>query len=250
MGKIHDKIKQKQQKQGKKVSICIPSRGEMEIGTAFDLAVMCAYDSRHRDGQQAIYTVAGTLIFDQREKLAAEALKEGADYILWIDADMRFPKNTIDILMAHDKPIVGVNATTRTAPVRGTAKNLTIDFEKQENTWDTIISKDRTDLEKVTAVGCGVMLVKREVFENTPRPWFWFEQLPGGKLLGEDVYFCVKAQDAGFDTYLDHNLSNAIGHVGSYTYSWNDYNGPSELLRPENVGGELPGTERPDQSNS
>ena len=67
MGKIHDKIKQKQQKEpweDKKVAICIPSRGEMEIGTAFDLAVMCAYDSRHRTGHQAVYTVAGTLIFD------------------------------------------------------------------------------------------------------------------------------------------------------------------------------------------
>ena len=46
---------------GKKVAICIPSRGEMEIGTAFDLAVMCAYDARFRTGHQAIYTVSGTL---------------------------------------------------------------------------------------------------------------------------------------------------------------------------------------------
>lgn len=213
----------KQDNGGKKVAICIPSRGEMEIGTAFDLAVMCAYDSRHRTGQQAIYTVNGTLIFDQREKLAAEAIKEGADYVLWIDADMRFPKDTIERLISLDKPIVGVNATTRTVPVRGTSKNLEIDFEKEENTWHTIISKGKSGVEPVTAIGCGVMMVKREVFENTPRPWFWFEQLPGGKLLGEDVYFCVKAKDAGFDTFVDHDLSQMIGHVGSYTYSWNDY---------------------------
>ncbi len=246
MGKVHDKIKQKQQKapwEDKKVAICIPSRGEMEIGTAFDLAVMCAYDARNRSGHQAVYTVAGTLIFDQREKLAAEALKEGADYILWIDADMRFPKNTIEILLAHDKPIVGVNATTRTSPVRPTAKNLEIDFEKKENHWIPIVSKDKTHLECVTAIGCGVMMVKREVFENTPRPWFWFEKIPGDKLLGEDVYFCIKAKDAGFDTYLDHHLSNAIGHVGSYTYSWNDYNGPSDFQRPPDIGSELPRTE-------
>jgi GT2 family glycosyltransferase len=244
VGKIHEKIKAKQQKtEGKKVAICIPSRGEMEIGTAFDLAVMCAYDSRNREGHQAIYTVSGTLIFDQREKLAAEALKEGADYILWIDADMRFPKNTIEVLLKHDKPIVGVNATTRTAPVRPTAKNLEIDFEKSVNHWLPIVSKDKTHVEEVTAIGCGVMLVKREVFEKTPRPWFWFEQIPGGKLLGEDVYFCVKAKDAGFDTYLDHNLSNSIGHVGSYTYSWNDYNGPSDFQRPPDDGSQLPRTE-------
>jgi hypothetical protein len=62
-------------------------------------------------------------------------------------------------------------------------------------------------------------------------------------LLGEDVYFCIKAKDAGFDTYLDHHLSNAIGHVGSYTYSWNDYNGPSDFQRPPDIGSELPRTE-------
>ena len=129
------------------------------------------------------------------------------------------------------------------AEIKATAKNLEIDFEKKVNHWIPIMSKDKTHLEEVTAIGCGVMLVKREVFENTPRPWFWFEQIPGGKLLGEDVYFCVKAQDAGYKTYLDHNLSNAIGHVGSYTYSWNDYNGPSEFQRPSDERSELPRTE-------
>jgi len=75
-----------------RVGICIPSRGDMMIGTAFDLATLCGYDSRFREGDQAIYTVAGTLIFDQRNKLAQAALDGGCDYILWIDADMRFPK--------------------------------------------------------------------------------------------------------------------------------------------------------------
>lgn len=210
-------------KKGKRVAICIPSRGEMEIGTAFDLAVMCGYDSRFRNpGDQGIYTVAGTLIFNQREKLAQSALEEGADYILWIDADMRFPKDTITRLIAHDKPIVGVNATTRSIPVRPTAKNLEIDFEKEVNHWRSVDSKGKTGIERVTSIGCGVMMVKREVFEKTPQPWFWFEVLPGDKLLGEDVYFCVKAGDAGFDTWVDHGLSNEIGHVGSYTFSWND----------------------------
>lgn len=217
--------------------MCIPTRGEFEVGTAFDLAVMCAYDARFRTGHQSLYTVAGTLIFDQREKLADTALNEGADYILWIDADMRFPKNSLEVLLKRDKPIVGVNATTRAVPVRPTAKNLSIDHKKKENTWTPIVSKDKQGIEKVTAIGCGVMLVKREVFENTPRPWFWFEQLPGGKLLGEDVYFCVKANDAGYDTYLDHDLSNMIGHVGRYTFGWHDFieksDGPSNLQRPQ-----------------
>ena len=120
----------------KKVAVCIPTRGEMEVGTAFDLALMCGYDSRFRkDGHQALYTVAGTLIFDQREKLAETALNEGADYILWVDADMRFPKNTIQHLMSLDKDIVGANATTRVPPIHGTAKNAWINKTEKTITW-------------------------------------------------------------------------------------------------------------------
>jgi hypothetical protein len=195
----------------------------MMMGTAFDLATMCGYDSRFRDGTQAIYTVAGTLIFDQRNKLAEAALNEGADYILWIDADMRFPKQTIERLLAHDKDIVGVNATTRNYPVSPTAKHLECNFEANELLpWLPVNSKGKTGLEKVAAIGCGVMLCKAEVFKKTPQPWFWFHSLKSDKILGEDVHFCIAAHDAGFETWVDHGLSNAIGHIGQYTYSWQD----------------------------
>jgi hypothetical protein len=224
-----------------RVGICIPSRGDMMIGTAFDLATLCGYDSRFREGDQAIYTVAGTLIFDQRNKLAQAALDGGCDYILWIDADMRFPKNTLERLIAHDKDIVGVNATTRAVPVGPTAKNLKIDFEKKENHWYSINSKNKQGIERVTAIGCGVMLVKAEVYRKTPKPWFYFYELPGGKTLGEDVHFCVAANDAGFETWVDHTLSQEIGHIGQYTYSWADFKDESkQLQRPQNNGRKLP----------
>jgi glycosyltransferase involved in cell wall biosynthesis len=227
-----------------KVGICIPSRGEMEIGTSFDLAVMCAYDARNREGEIGIYTVNGTLIFDQRNKLVQAALDDGCDYILFIDADMRFPKDTIERLLSLDKPIVGVNATTRSIPVRATAKQLKIDYEEKTNAWLPVDSKDKTSVEPVTAIGCGVMLVKAEVFRKTPQPWFWFYQIPGDKILGEDVHFCVAAFDAGFETFVDHALSNMIGHVGSYTYSWADIkNGTNELQRPEDGSSQLARTD-------
>jgi len=226
-----------------KVGICIPSRGDMDVGTGFDLAIMSAYDARFREGGElAIYSVAGTLIFDQREKLVEHALDGNCDYILFIDSDMRFPKNTIDRLLKHDKPIVGVNATTRTVPVKPTAKQLEIDEEKKENYWYPVISKGKTGIEQVTAIGCGVMLVKAEVFNNTPKPWFWFYQIPGGKTLGEDVHFCVAAADAGYETWVDHDLSQEIGHVGQYTYGWKDVlieNGTDNIQRAKNKRSKL-----------
>ena len=108
-------------------AICIPARGQMEVQTAFDLAAMVGYMCKTTEHDLDIYTAAGTLIFDQRNKLVHTAIDAKCDYIVFIDADMRFPKDTITQLLKHNKEIIGVNATTRTEPVMPTAKNLTIE---------------------------------------------------------------------------------------------------------------------------
>jgi len=112
----------------------------MMTGTAFDMARLAAYDGANRcattGGSFLLYTAPGTLIFSQRESLAKEALADGAEYILWVDSDMRFPKNTLERLLAHGKKIVGVNAVTRRKPVLPTAINFYEDkeiFEKIES---------------------------------------------------------------------------------------------------------------------
>jgi len=87
--------------------------------------------------------------------------------------------------------------------------------------------------------------VKRQVFLETPKPWFYFYELPGGKTLGEDVHFCVAAHDAGFETWVDHELSQEIGHVGQYTYTWGDVIEPKQLQRPEKHGRKLSRKNRP-----
>ena len=224
----------KQKEPSIKIGICIPSRGDCVMQTAFDLATMCAYDAKNRIGNQALFTVNGTFIFDQREKLAEVALDQGCTHLLWIDSDMRFPKDTIERLLFRNKDIVGVNAVTRQFPVKPTAKYLLIDEKEKTATWKQVVSKGKVGLEKVSSVGFGVVMIRAEVFRKTPKPWFWFEQLPGEKVLGEDVYFCIKAADAGFDTYVDHDLSNKIGHVGLHTYSWDDY-GSGDVLGSEDI---------------
>jgi hypothetical protein len=64
------------------------------------------------------------------------------------------------------------------------------------------------------------MMIKASVFAKLEEPYFYFEQLPNNKILGEDIYFCIKAKDAGIDTWVDHDLSMEIKHIGQYTYSW------------------------------
>jgi glycosyltransferase involved in cell wall biosynthesis len=195
----------------------------MEVGTAFDLARMVNHVARNTKHQVNLYTSMGTLIFDQRNNMVESALEEGADYVLFIDADMRFPKDTLERLIAHGKGIIGVNATTRSSPVKATAKTLEIDEDGTCN-WKQISSKNKTGIQQADGIGCGVMLISKETLNAIPKPWFFFELLPENKLLGEDIYFCIKAKDVGIDTFIDHDLSQEIGHVGNYTYGWHDIN--------------------------
>jgi cellulose synthase/poly-beta-1,6-N-acetylglucosamine synthase-like glycosyltransferase len=204
-----------------RVAICIPARGQMEVTTAFDLTMMAAYMAGKKNIDLNVYTSQGTLIFDQRNSLVHTAVIEKCDYILFIDADMRFPKTTLERLLAHKKDIIGVNATTRMMPPSPTAKNIQINEDGSVD-WLAVYSNKEKGISKVDAIGCGVMLIKTSCLKNIPQPYFYFEQLLKGKLLGEDIYFCIKAKDAGIDTWVDHDLSMEIGHVGSYTYGWDD----------------------------
>jgi hypothetical protein len=190
-------------------------------GFAFDLAKLCAYEGVTRcakGGSLMIYQVPGTLIFNQRERLAEEAIKDGADAILWVDSDMRFPKDALEILLSRDLPIVGVNATTRRFPVKPTA----LDIDPETGDLVKVQSKGKTGLEQVMGVGFGMVLIKKEVFEAAQKPWFWFEQTDKGGTIGEDIYFCAKAFDAGYQTVIDHDLSMHIRHIGTYEYGWDD----------------------------
>jgi cellulose synthase/poly-beta-1,6-N-acetylglucosamine synthase-like glycosyltransferase len=204
-----------------RVAICIPARGQMEVTTAFDLTMMAAYMAGKKNINLNVYTSQGTLIFDQRNSLVRTAVEEKCDYILFIDADMRFPKTTLERLLAHKKDIIGVNATTRMMPPKPTARNIQINEDGSVD-WLEVFSNKEKGISKVDAIGCGVMLIKTSCLNNIPQPYFYFEQLLKGKLLGEDIYFCIKAKDAGIDTWVDHDLSMEIGHVGSYTYGWDD----------------------------
>jgi hypothetical protein len=204
-----------------KVAICVPCRDTVMTGFAFDLAKLCAYEGVTRcakGGSLMIYQVPGTLIFNQRERLAEEALKDGADAILWVDSDMRFPKDALEILLSRDLPIVGVNATTRRFPVKPTA----LDIDPETNDLVKVDSKGKTGLEQVMGVGFGMILIKKEVFEAAQKPWFWFEQTDKGGIIGEDIYFCAKAFEAGYKAVIDHDLSMHIRHIGTYEYGWDD----------------------------
>lgn len=217
-------------------------------GFCFDLARLVGYEAKRGVNEIQLLQMPGTLIFTQREKLAQEALEWGADQLLWIDSDQRFPANTLEVLQARQVSMIGVNATTRREPILPTALNLKIEREmlngKPEGepyqVWQKVESRNKRGIEQVTAVGFACTLVAREVFEKVPRPWFDIIWTDFGNVIGEDVTFCVRCMENDIPVWVDHELSMHIGHIGVKTFGWDDVkHGSDNVQRPTNNGRKL-----------
>jgi len=157
------------------------------------------------------------------------------DLAMWIDADnffnfwdflkllydydtLRARGNSVDILSARyltrtpsDVQIVGY--------VNKGSKEIPQYFP---------ISKETKGVAKVDAVGFGFLIMNSEVMLNMYKTYgkrqFAFREF-GDKenwnVLGEDVSWCEKARELGYNIFLDNNVE--IGHIGGIINS--DYKG-------------------------
>ena len=77
-----------------------------------------------------------------------------------------------------------------------------------------------TGLEKAHRMGFGIVWMSIEVLQKMEPPWFGIEWLPELKeFRGEDISFFQKAEESGFDFYIDHDLSKQVEHWGSFGFS-------------------------------
>jgi len=157
-----------------------------------------------------VNSTESSMLVANRHNSVKVTLKTGASHLLFIDSDMRFPPWALRRLLSHNLPIVAANCTRRAFPVTGTA----LDFDGKD-----VVSKGKTGLEKVRQVGGAFMLIRRDVLEKLKPPLFLMEWVPEmDGYCGEDIYFSQLVQAAGYDMWVDHDLSNYIGHIGNFTY--------------------------------
>lgn len=157
----------------------------------------------------------GSLIAYQRENLADQALESGATHLLWLDSDMKFPPNLVHRLFKHDLPLVACNYVKRKIPAMPNSKNLDGKL--------IATNRDSHGLEEASSAGFGAVLMKREVLEKTPKPWFdtvWLRHEDGHiEMVGEDVFFFSKVrQVGGFKLFIDHDASQRVSHIGTFEY--------------------------------
>lgn len=171
-------------------------------------------------------------VHDAREKIAQEAIRTGMSHVMFIDQDMEFPPESIDKLIEQDKDIIGGLYYRRQAPHLPTINDL-VDGK--------IVVPRKFPLDKtfkMWSVATGFMLVKTEVFKKIEPPWFSFGTYKGQK-MGEDVYFCWKANKKGFEVWCDPTIK--LGHVGEYSFGYEDYKAYDDVRPKEDTPDEFDG---------
>lgn len=198
-----------------RVAIATPCEDEVKTEYAFSLAAMVnLVHGQQIPGLEAlgILNRRTSVLPDSRNALAAMAVEGGYTHMLWIDSDMKFPPDMLQRLLARRVPFVGINASMRRPPYRTTA--MLKDREL------LVTNKDSTGLEKVERVGMGVVLHEVEVLMRIKKPpWFSFGYVKHKRVhRGEDYYFCEKVRKAGYQIYVDQDVSKDVGHIGEFVF--------------------------------
>jgi hypothetical protein len=136
----------------------------------------------------------------------ARNLLAAVTHIFFMDDDMTFPQDALMRLLAHDVPIVSGHYVKRFPPFWPVAMRYV------GPTGYTSLIDFCPGLQEVDVVGGGCLLIKREVFETIPYPWFeYVSEEHKGVQTTEDVPFCEKAKKAGFPILLDFDVQ--CGHL-------------------------------------
>ena len=153
-----------------------------------------------------------SLIYKSRNDLGQLAIREKADYVLWVDSDMIFPSDLlVDLIedLKDGRDIVAAVCHMRRPPFRPVFyKKLRQGLTPAENEWENYDDYPKDKPFQVEACGFGCVLMRTSVLEAVIGKYNdLFAPLPG---FGEDLSFCIRARGCGFDIWVDPKVQ--VGH--------------------------------------
>lgn len=164
------------------------------------------------------YTFVSGMPFDHARNTGCQKLLElGWEWLFFLDDDVLCPSDTIPRLMAHRLPIVSGMYYRRAEPLVPVMLK-----EKADKTgYDWITQYTPNSLVEVDLVGCGCLLIHRDILTNFPpvsKDNRWFEwrcdkyDLPSNQRTSEDFTFMQHLRNHNQKIYVDTSI--ACRHVG------------------------------------
>ncbi|HWG45648.1 MAG TPA: class I SAM-dependent methyltransferase [Gemmataceae bacterium] len=165
-----------------------------------------------------------------RSQMATDALAQGFQELLWIDADVVFDPNDVEKLRRHDLPLVcGIYP-------KKARRQFACAFLPEMR---QVVFGAKGGVVEILYGGFGFVLTRRPLYETmqrqlklpvcnkrSPSPLVpYFAPLIAGEgeeacYLGEDYAFCERARRCGFRVLADTTIR--LWQVGAYRFGWED----------------------------
>jgi len=142
------------------------------------------------------------------------------EYLLMLEHDHLLPSNLLQRVAGYSEPVVGALYFLRRPPHNPCAL-IPADGHDDPGTWAGLWEYERVQwlnpgrtvqaieegrLYRVCAVGMGCTAIRRDVLEAFGAELPFQVPYEGGDLLSDDVWFCRRAAQLGFEVYLDGGL--------------------------------------------
>ncbi len=191
-----------------KVAISVPCPEYIHV--EFSKALLEMHTHSRGMADYFVSHAVGSRITVNRNILVRMAQEMKATHLLFLDADMTFPPDTMLRLLAHEKDIVCATYSLRSGdhgrPIGELAPGTTG-------------VADKKGLAEFALVGMGCMLLRMEVFDRLDKPYFAEPRMEGSdEPDGEDIDFCKQVRKAGYQIWCDVALSEQMGHIGRKIY--------------------------------
>lgn len=190
-----------------------------------------------------------------RNQMASDALAEGFEELMWIDADIAFDPADVERLRTHDLPLIAAVYAKRGR------REMSCAF--LHATEQVVLGKDG-GVTEILYAGFGFTYTHRVVYDRmfdalklpVCNERFGRAMVPffapaavrdavggGWWYLPEDFAFCMRARQVGVPVMADTRIR--LGHVGSYAYTWEDAGGGRQVYQTYTFHVRPPGTAAP-----
>ena len=177
------------------IGVCIPTDYRMDSRIKDILAYW------ESSANVEIFNAIGDLPVLGRDKIAqyAQYRIPKPTNVLFLDADVLPRRKTIARLLDADKDIMmGVYPMLQNGKLSWSVSRSPTFIPETELPRNPF---------KITSGGFGVTLVKTHVLERLQWPYWKNVFEPGALTMSEDIYFCEKAREAGFDIWCDPKVT-------------------------------------------
>lgn len=153
-----------------------------------------------------------------RNDIVRQMLKSDAQYLLFLDADMRHPADLVARLLGADKPVITARYHMRKPPYHAVAYVKHRAHEGAHAYQPVHFGQGVFEIERG---GGGALLIRRDVLEaiqfRIGENWFRYQrgpEAPHDFTVSEDFWFYQQAREAGFPCWIDWDCE--CGHLQTF----------------------------------